>query len=143
MKLPEVASGSSSHPHGQCCSLAAVGLGRKRKARSPQKLQTSPFYAGLARPPRGAVGAGRVWSSGLPGNCGVLCSHLESQTLFMFSFEGARDQGSHRILMLLLPSLEAGCWLRSQHPTSGGPKPGRGEGSVQSHHSPHWGGAGR
>lgn len=126
--LVEVASGSSSHPPGQ-------------ESQEPKRLQISLFYAGLARPPKGAVGARRVWTSGLPGRTfGGLFHLLESQTLFRFSFEGARDPGSRGILMLLCyTSLEAGCWLRSQHPASGGPKPSRGEGSMQSHHSPHWG----
>lgn len=31
-------------------------------------------------------------------------------------------------MLLCYTSLEAGCWLRSQHPASGGPKPSRGGG---------------
>lgn len=52
--LAEVASGSNSHPPGQ-------------ESQEPKRLQISLFYAGLARPPKGAVGARRVWTSGLPG----------------------------------------------------------------------------
>lgn len=35
LKLPAMASGNSSHPHGQCCSQAASRLDRKLKGRRP------------------------------------------------------------------------------------------------------------